>query len=313
MSVLHAYFLVGPTAVGKSFIAQRIAALQSYHILAADSMQVYRGMDVGTAKPGPDDRSLVCHHGIDLIDPSELFNVWQYRRYALDVLLENRSSGRETIIVGGTGLYVKSLLDGLADESAGDATERSYWTGILEKGGIETLQAALQAKDQEAFCRLADKKNPRRLIRALETASLGVKTSGGKWKRGLDSAPIPGLLLPPEELNARIASRVDAMYDAGLIDEARSLLESDKPLSCTALQAIGYAEVFDFLNGRCSREDAIARTVVRTRQLAKKQRTWFRHQLNVKWIEITVNMETDAIASMVEEHWRKYGPTEIAE
>jgi len=124
-------------------------------------------------------------------------------------------------------------------------------------------------------------------------------------------APLAGLMLPADQLKSRIESRVDEMYRLGLVEEVRSLLERYTVLSPTARQAIGYAEVIDFLNGWCSRQEAMAKTVARTTQLAKRQKTWFRHQANVGWIDIDIKMKTSEIAEQVLEHWRKYGPTEI--
>ncbi|MDD4871098.1 MAG: tRNA (adenosine(37)-N6)-dimethylallyltransferase MiaA [Kiritimatiellae bacterium] len=313
MSGLSGYFLVGPTAVGKSAVAQWIAEKYGYDILAADSMQVYKGMDIGTAKPDTAARARVRHHGIDLVDPSEFFNVWSYRRHAISILAENASANRKTIVVGGTGLYVKSLTDGLMSIPARDPSIRQYWVRFFEEKGITALQEALRSRNMEVYNKLADKKNARRLIRALEIVESGEKPANKTWKTGKKCVPVAGLMLPPEELKARIALRVDEMYSTGLVKEVKDILECGVALSGTAQQAIGYAEVIDLLSGRCSREDAIARTVVRTRQLAKRQGTWFRHQLNVKWIEITMAMETGEIAQKVLEHWRRYGPTQIAE
>jgi len=310
---LHADFLVGPTAVGKSAVAQWIAERYGYDILAADSMQVYRGMDIGTAKPGPEARSAVRHHGIDLAEPSDSFSVWSYRNHAVQVLAMNAAAGRRTIVAGGTGLYIKSLTDGLRPVTGNDVSLRDSWQKLFQERGIEALQEALCTRSAEAYRRLADKKNPRRLIRALERVDSGEGGAEQTWQKGKDSVPLAGLILPAEELKTRIESRVLEMYDAGLEMEVKRILERGVALSETARQAIGYAEIIDLMDGRCSREDAIARTVVRTRQLAKRQRTWFRHQLNVEWIEITAAMDTEAIAQRVLEHWRKYGPTEIAE
>jgi tRNA dimethylallyltransferase len=312
MSGLSGYFLVGPTAVGKSAVAQWMAEKHGYDILAADSMQVYKGMDIGTAKPDAAARTKVCHHGIDLVDPSEFFNVWSYRRYAVSILEKNASAGRKTIVVGGTGLYVKSLTDGLMSIPAKDPAIRQYWVRFFEEKGVAALQEALHSRNVEVYNKLADKKNARRIIRALEIVESGEEQSDKTWKKGKECVPVAGLMLPSEELKTRIALRVDEMYSTGLVEEVKDILERGVALSGTARQAIGYAEVIDFLSGRCSREDAIARTVVRTRQLAKRQRTWFAHQLNVKWINVTTVMNTGEIVQKVLEHWRRYGPTEIA-
>lgn len=314
----HVYFLVGPTAVGKSAVAQWIAENADYDILSADSMLVYRGMDIGTAKPSADDRFSVRYHGIDLTTPDKPFSVWVYRRHACSVLAESALNGRKTIVVGGTGLYIKSLTDGLASIPALDPALRAHWTQVLEKDGVGALQKALREKSAALYESLRDKRNGRRLIRALELVEAGMERPQRSWAQGSgfrvpssQGAPLVGLMLPTDQLKSRIESRVDEMYRLGLVEEVRSLLERYTVLSPTARQAIGYAEVIDFLNGRCSRQEAMAKTVARTTQLAKRQKTWFRHQANVGWIDIDIKMKTSEIAEQVLEHWREYGPTVI--
>ncbi|OGV69697.1 MAG: tRNA (adenosine(37)-N6)-dimethylallyltransferase MiaA [Lentisphaerae bacterium RIFOXYA12_FULL_48_11] len=313
MSVVHAYFLVGPTAVGKSAISQYIAEHHGYDIIAADSMQIYRGMDIGTAKPSPDERSRVNHYGIDLVGPEELFSVGLYRIHALSILRTNTSQKRNTIVVGGTGLYVKSLVDGLDYAPAIDRALKARWMKLYAEQGILALQDALRTRNPGIFNRIRDKQNSRRLIRALELVESGAVLTEKTWVEGREEKTIAGLMMAPEILHDRIAERVHNMYQNGLVEEVKKLLDSGVAMSETAKQAIGYAEVMDYLNRRCSREDAIARTVVRTRQLAKRQRTWFRHQLKVEWIQVNAVTDQEAIAQKVIEHWRKYGPTRIAE
>lgn len=312
MPVLYAYFLVGPTAVGKSAVVQWIAEQHGYDILAADSMQVYRGMDIGTAKPDFSERSRVHHHGLDLADPSDFFSAWSYRQSAISVLAESQLNDRRTIVAGGTGLYVKSLVDGLDEIPAADPARRLYWMELYEAKGLQALQDALRSVDESAYEELADKQNSRRLIRALERFEAGGGQPLNAWADQREYAPLACLMLPAEALRERIALRVHKMYRDGLVEEVKGMLGCGVALSDTARKAIGYAEVIDLISGRCSREDAIARTVVRTRQLAKRQRTWFRHQLNVRVIDITADMQTEEIAQRVLEHWRLYGPTEIA-
>ncbi len=313
MSVVQAYFLVGPTAVGKSAVAQYIAEQYGYDILAADSMQVYRGMDLGTDKPSAAERNKTRHYGIDIVDPCELFSVGIYRRSALAVLKENSAAEHVTVVVGGTGLYIKSLIDGLDTAPAVDRSVKIYWESVHTEKGIGALQDALRCRDPNLYERIRDKKNARRLIRALELLETGARVGGRAWDERSPKDPLPGLIMPTDVLQERIAVRVGRMYKSGRVEEVKNLMDAGVVMSETARHAIGYAEAIDYLNGRCSREDAMARTVVRTRQLAKKQRTWFRHQLNVQWIEVTAAMETGKIAQKVLEHWRKYGPTKIAE
>jgi len=320
-----AYFLVGPTASGKTAVAHWIAENHKYDILSADSMLVYTGMDIGTAKPSKEMQSRARYYGIDLTTPDNPFSVWEYRRYALDILKRNAHAARKTIVVGGTGLYVKALTDGLDALPGSDPALRAYWSEALKQHGIEKLQDALREKSPFLYEGLRDKANPRRLIRALELAAKGIgdmpgnpREENGQRDCGSShgaprSTSIVGLNLPTLDLNARMDKRVTEMYRCGLVDEVRKLLKSFPILSSTAQQAIGYAEAADVIHGRCSVDEAITRTATRTRQFAKRQRTWFRHQANVTWIEITAEMKPERIADMVLQEWSKHGPTHISE
>ena len=310
---IRACFLVGPTAVGKSSVAQWIAEKEGCEIVSADSMTVYRGMDIGTAKPAPEERARAKYHCLDLTTPDKPFSVWDYRRAAYEALADVASRGARAIIAGGSGLYIKSLTDGLGSIPPSDPALREHWTDVLEKEGVGPLQEALRARNQALFESLADRQNPRRLIRALEQAEAGVNMPPRTWKDKRACAPLAGLVLPPDLLKSRIESRVREMYRLGLVEEVRALLQGGVALSPAARQAIGYAEAIDVLNGDCSPDGAIAKTVLRTKQFAKRQMTWFRHQANVKWIETGPETSIGEIAKLVLSHWEKYGPTEIAD
>ncbi len=302
-----AFFLVGPTAVGKSSVAQYLAEQRSASILSADSMLIYRGMDIGTAKPTVAERGDVPYYGVDLAEPDESFNVWDYRRDALEALAA-LPEGEELIVTGGTGLYVKSLVHGLEDRPGGDAALRAEWERRLADEGIAALQEAVRRAAPERYEALADKENPRRLIRALETAGAPPETPS--WQ-STEEPVLAGLSMEPELLNARIAQRVEEMYAQGLVEEVTRLLERERPLSETARQAIGYAEAIALIEGQATQAEAVERTVVRTRRLAKRQRTWFRHQANVDWVEVTPGADVAALAEQVAQRWRKHGATEI--
>ncbi|MBT3192031.1 MAG: tRNA (adenosine(37)-N6)-dimethylallyltransferase MiaA [Verrucomicrobia bacterium] len=305
---LAAHFLVGPTGVGKSAVAQLLAEQQGAPILSADSMLIYRGMDIGTAKPTVDERGAVPYFGVDLVDPDVTFSAWEYRRHALDAL-KRVPAPPYAIVTGGTGLYVKALTHGLVDRPGADPALRERWQRRLAEEGIGALQRALREVAPDVFESLADKQNPRRLIRALET----VDAPQPRVDRPEEAVPatVVGLSIDPELLNERIAQRVHTMYDQGLLDEVEQLLAAGKPLSKTARQAIGYAEAMDLVEGRLTQAQAIERTIVRTRRLAKRQRTWFRHQADVIWVEVTRERSLADLADKVGQQWREHGPTAI--
>lgn len=305
---LSAFFLVGPTAAGKSEVAERIAADRDWDLLSADSMMVYTGMDIGTAKPSPAVRARLRYHGLDRVNPDQPFNVWEYRRHALDVLRRNAAEGRPTIVVGGTGLYIRALVQGLDPATGADEGLRAHGAELLKTGGIAALQDLLRQKDPAALAALDDPLNPRRLIRALEKAG---QPGAARTVTRLELAPMAGLTLDPDALARRIQARVEGMFQQGIEAEVRTLLARYPALSDTARQAIGYAEVIDGLAGRCSRAEAIERIVRRTRQYAKRQRTWFRHQVNVKWIDFAPDSDIAHTAERVREHWDHHGATDI--
>jgi len=295
-SAHHAFFLVGATASGKSAVAQYIAERKGQLIVSADSMNVYKGMNIGTAKPCFAERKKVDYAGIDIIDPTEKFSVAAW----LKAVRPAFESGREIIVAGGTGLYIKCLTEGFDDVPP----ENSALRAELEKLDFQTLEKRAQSSDLYQTLPLDDRKNPRRLIRILEKK----ETISGKWNSG-PKPKIVGLHVDRNELHLRIEKRVDAMYAAGLLDEAKELLKLE--LSSTALQAIGYAEAFAVLQNKMTLKEAKERTVIRTRQLAKRQITWFRNQHNVAWIDITGFSDIGKIADKVSSAWKKYGQTPV--
>ena len=304
-----AFFLVGPTAVGKSAVAQYMAETQQWDILSADSMLVYLNMDIGTAKPLAEERSRITYGGMDLVNPDESFSVGQYVEHAQHILNESSAKGKQLIVTGGTGLYIKCLTEGLDRLPPADPALRAWAEALLERDGIAALQKVLRQRDPARYEAVQDKNNPRRLIRALELA--GQVTGDTKTRSLKPSVPMIGLEMDSERLMAHIRHRVQGMYDAGLLDEVDRLLSAYQQLSKTALQAIGYAEAIAVRQGRLTQEEAIAKTVARTRQLAKRQRTWFRHQANVVWISVGENSTIEQIAGQVLAQWKKYGPTPL--
>jgi tRNA dimethylallyltransferase len=277
-------------------------------------MLVYRAMDIGTAKPTRDEIATFRYVGIDLADPDTDFSVGDYLR-----CMKSRDE-KTWIAVGGTGLYVRCLTEGLREVPAANAAIRARAERLLEAGGIAALQGELERLAPGKLASLADPKNPRRLIRALETAlpedSSDWKSSDPKvssdWKSRTEPQPVlVGLRMERTALERRIRARVGKMYVDGLIDEAAALRKKFSVLSRTALQAIGYAEAFAVLDGRMTQVAAMEQTVIRTRQLAKKQMTWFRRQHRVEWIDVAENDSPQTIADQVQLLWKQYGPATL--
>lgn len=319
---LKAFFLVGPTATGKTSVSQWLAEHYSFDILSADAMMVYRDMDIGTAKPGKTFRSKVRYWGLDLVSAQAHFSVGMYREHALSAIREAISAGRRIIVTGGTGLYIKSLTHGLSRLSAGNPDIRGKAGELLlQKSGLSALQEWVQTQAPELYESIADKQNPRRLVRALETAHYSAGNKNDLWRLLGKGPKIAGLMMPKNLLYERIKLRVKEMYSEGLLDEAKWLLRQGfsagggpacgGETSPTAGKAIGYAEAIGFLRGNLTFDEAMELTARRTRQLAKRQMTWFRNQANVEWLTIDSGMTTEQIAQMVLDCWRKTGPTAI--
>ncbi|MGO9535595.1 MAG: tRNA (adenosine(37)-N6)-dimethylallyltransferase MiaA [Limisphaerales bacterium] len=301
--------LAGPTATGKSEIALRLAEQLGGEIISADSMQVYRGLDIGTAKPSPADRARVPHHLVDILDLTESFDAAQFTRLAHRAVAEIQSCGHVPVLCGGTGLYFKAFLEGLGDAPSADAKLRAE----LETMPLEKLLAELCERDPAAYEKI-DRQNPRRVIRAVEVIRLTGKPfsaqqsrwgeiPGKPWrallrqcpdspkKQGSDEA-LPSrnfffvFTRSSSDLHARINARVDAMFRRGLVDETRELLKRGLAENKTAMQAIGYRQVVEHLRGERSLAETIELVKIRTRQFARRQLTWFRAQKNLEWIEL---------------------------
>lgn len=300
----RAWFLVGPTAVGKSRVAHCLAEQRGWEILSADSMQVYRGMDLGTAKPSPAERARVRYTGLDLVEPSAPYSVGCYLAEARRAVDAARAAGRELIVVGGTGLYVKCLTEGLTPLPPGDAAARAEAERILAEGGVAALQETLRRRDPARYAALRDPCNPRRLARALETAGQTVSPAG-RWTG--PAVILTGLRMAPEALREEIRRRVDRMYEDGLPDEARRLRARYPAWSRTAARAIGYAEALALLDGALDERAARDQTVRRTVQLARRQMTWFRRQVRVDWIDVAPGAPPEETARQVAVSWEQHG------
>jgi len=278
---LHrAIYLTGPTASGKTAVGVALARRLNAEVVALDSMTLYRGMDIGTAKPTPAERGDVPHHLIDVLDPWEIASVAQYRAWALDVVAAIERRGKRVLFVGGTALYLKALLRGLFEGPGADPVLRARLEEDAETLGTAALHARLAAVDPASAARLHPN-DRRRLVRALE-----VITATGQPLSVLQAehdrpapatVPVFALERPRAVLCERIDQRVLEMVRAGLLDEVRALQSGPQPLSTTAAQGVGYRETLDRLGGRIASDAAMVELIqTRTRQFAKRQMTWFR-------------------------------------
>ncbi|HEX7022531.1 MAG TPA: tRNA (adenosine(37)-N6)-dimethylallyltransferase MiaA [Trueperaceae bacterium] len=268
--------LAGPTASGKSALALRLAEHWPVEIVSADAMMVYRGMDIGTAKPSVAERARVPHHLIDVVGPDEAFAVADFVRLAEAAIGDILLRGRLPLVVGGTGFYIRALSEGLAGVPAADPTVQAELWERYRAEGLEGLARELEAASPEDAVRA--QRNPRRVVRALEIlARTGRPPSS--FKRSAPAFAYSKLVLSPDRgaLGARIGARTEAMFAAGLVGEVRALL-ARYPEPPTAMQAIGYKEVVGFLEGRGSYEEAMAAVSLATVQYARRQRTWFRKE-----------------------------------
>ena len=275
--------LVGPTASGKTEAALAIAPHLGAEIVSVDSMLVYRGMDVGTGKPTAEQRAAVPHHLLDLAEPSERFTVARFQELARGVL---RSVARP-LLVGGSGLYLRAVVDDLAFPPE-DPVVRASLEAEADDLGAEALYRRLAEMDPVAAARI-EPGNVRRIIRALEvTAISGAPFSSfaASWDRYDSNRVRPaGIRLDREAQRARIAERVLAMLENGWLDEVQALMDRGFGAWLTASQAIGYAELAEHLDGRLSLDEAAERTVKRTRELARRQMAWFRRDPRIRWFD----------------------------
>jgi len=279
--------LVGPTASGKTEAAIELARGFGAEIVSVDSMLVYRGMDVGTAKPSPADRSRVPHHLIDLAEPSEPFSVARYQALGRACLAEMTGRRARPLLAGGSGLYFRALVDDLEFPGTDPAT-RAELEAEASALGAEGLHRRLEVADPAAAAKI-EPGNVRRTVRALEVAAVTGRpfsSYADAWDRyPADRVRVAGIALPTELLRERIGTRVIAMVERGLIDEVRGLLDRGFGDWLTSTQAIGYAEFAAHLGGRLTLDEAVERTVKRTRQLARRQLAWFRRDPRIRWFD----------------------------
>ena len=279
--------LIGPTASGKTALALDLAAAFDAEVVSADSRQVYRDLDVGTAKPTAMERARAPHHCLDLVDAGDPFDVARFRDAATAALGDIHIRGRRALIVGGTGLYVRVLLRGLCPAPPRVPALRRVLGRMAAEEGAPALHRRLAVVDPAAAARIHPNDTVR-AVRALEVAlSTGRRLSDWQAAHGFGEAPydalVIGLAVPPVELDARIAERTRAMIDAGFADEVRGLVARGLDPDAPAWSAVGYREMREHVLGHVDAEATLAAVVRATRRFAKRQRTWFRAEPDVVW------------------------------
>ena len=295
--------ILGCTASGKGALARALAEEINAEILSIDSMKVYRRMDIGTAKPAPEQRAEVPHHLIDVADTWEEFSVARYVELADAVVEQSHAKGRPIVAVGGTSLYFKCFYQGLFEGPSADPDFRTKLRRRAETEGLAALHAELTKIDPAAADRI-HVNDIRRIERALEIFHLTgrpISALQKQWdqtaaRRGDWNWTLIGLRRPKEIANHRINDRVRRMIETGLIEEARTLWSDPRGLGTQARQAVGYAELFEHFEGRCTQEEAIEKIKINSRRLAKHQRTWLKRLPDIHWLDTS---EDDSLADLL--------------
>ena len=294
--------VAGPTAAGKSEIALSLAQHLGGEIISVDSMQVYRGLDIGTAKPSVAEQQIAPHHLIDVVELTESFDAAQFVRLAQAAVAAIQSRGRVPILCGGTGLYFKAFLSGLGQAPGADPALRSQ----LEAMPLASLLQELAQRDPSTYEKI-DRQNPRRVIRALEV----IRMTGKPYSQQRADWQLPspharflpfsvGLTRSSGDLHRRIEARVDQMFAGGLVEETEALLRRGLAQNNTAKQALGYRQVIEYLQGVRSLPQTIELVKIRTRQFAKRQLTWFGRQLRLTWITVEPEQGPGVILEQIE-------------
>jgi tRNA dimethylallyltransferase len=297
------WFLTGPTASGKTAIGLELAHRIGAEIVSLDSISLYRGMDIGTAKPTPEDRREASHHLIDVLDPHEEFSLAQYIEAAGKVAAEIDGRGRQALFIGGTPLYLKGLLRGVFHGPPADWELRHRLADDACRNGGTWLHQRLAAVDPMAAARLHPN-DTRRLIRAIEVfEKLGRPISELQRQFDVEGSAeecrVFVLDWPKDELGARIDQRVEQMFSAGLVEEVRRLVAASRPLGRTARQAVGYREVIEHLEGRHSLAETVELVRRHTRQLAKRQGTWFRSLSECRFVAVSGELNPTETAERI--------------
>lgn len=281
--------IVGPTAVGKSALSIEVASRLGGEILSCDSMQVYRGMDIGTAKVSSGEQAIVPHHLIDIADVNEDFNVARYQALAQRIIEEVQGRGKLPILVGGTGLYYQAVVDDYQFYPIESKQKvRQKWHNMIEAEGLAAAHLHLMSIDPD-YAGKINANDEKRIVRALEVYELTGVPFSRQQQRKIDTyqLAVVGLEMERKELYQRIEQRVEQMLDTGLVGEVEALIAEGCDLRSNAMQALGYKQAIWYLNGFLSYKEMVEEIKVETRRFAKRQLTWFKRDRRIHWIKVT--------------------------
>lgn len=301
MSENSVLLLVGPTAVGKTEVALRLAEINGAEIVSVDSRQVYRFLNIGTAKPSPEELQRIPHHFIDIREPDQYYSAGEYGREARRCIAELQERGTIPIVVGGSGFYVRALVDGLFAPKISDPEVKEKWRQCIRDRGNNAVFAYLQQVDPQSAATLHPN-DTQRIVRALEVQELSGKPISS-FRQGDEQAAafqplFVGLRLERRLLCERIERRVDQMFATGLVDEVRELRSKGWGIELNALHTVGYQEVFEHLEGKISHEEMVQKIKINSRRYAKRQMTWFRRDDRINWLDVD-GKTTDAVVQEI--------------
>ncbi|MBD3183928.1 tRNA (adenosine(37)-N6)-dimethylallyltransferase MiaA [Candidatus Poribacteria bacterium] len=305
-SKLQLLCIIGPTAVGKTDLSIQLAKIINGEIVSVDSRQIYKYMDIGTAKPTPEQMQEVPHHMVDCVLPDQDFSVADYQEGADEAIEEIARKGKTPILVGGSGMYFRAVIDGLFDGPSADRKFREKLKKEADKTGIYNLYHRMKSVDPEA----AERIHPNDLLRIIRALEVYEKTGKPisqlqkQWENSKDryESVIIGLNRPRDELYQRIEKRVDQMMENGLLEEVKSLSRYSRNLR--AMNCFGYKELFEYIDGKCPLDESIRLLKQNTRRYAKRQLTWFRKDKRIQWINIS-NISRHDIIQKILQKWNE--------
>ena len=289
--------ILGPTATGKSHCGIELARRFRGEIISGDSMLVYRQMDIGTAKPSAEELQAVPHHLVNILPPDASYSVADFQQQAADLIRQITERGNLPILVGGTGLYIKALLEDYRFSEVEEKPElRQQLEQFAQEQGTEALFVRLRAEDPEAAERLHPN-DVRRVVRALETAMSGDRVSLEKQDELKYDATVFGLSMDRDFLYERINRRVDWMLEQGLEEEVRSLLKAGLPVGCLSMKSLGYRQMAEFITGKCDFATAVNNIKKGTRHFAKRQITWYKKMPYIQWFNVEKDLNYEKIVT----------------